>query len=1655
MIPKEDIFRCVFFATFLLTAKSQNAYDTNDWVPIANKCPSCSTKDAVIEQKPTGRVLNLHEPVRDKFFPEEHVVRTKKSNNDQYLREVSPPAINKPFQRQPEFRQQSFQSKPNFQTQLNEGEILNQFFAPANFEQQRQPHLLFQQFPSQFIFPPENPPFAYRNQFPHPPLLKNPLLFPPEQTRLNSNFAFQEQNALNYTKPNSFQSLNPEIINQALSPDIVTSSNTNFREVPVRNTSPKPSGDSVQLLYVPVDSLNKRILPSQSQTVKQEVPFQPAQFNPTQDFRQLPTLQAQQPPTLLNNNFQNRQTELSHEQAHKQQQLLSIQHDFAQQALDALNLQLQLQRGQLPTVVQQRIPLPTTTTTTPVPIITEPSTKKPKPHQPPLAVYMGGHGDVTVSDVLNLLKNAKTISVQDAVGPNSPQVFVGPHNLEAPDGYVKFDLPYLSSLGSNRIERKVDQLPFFVAPVSYKAPTGYSKIPLPAPHVGSVVVSQKDQDRSQDPTFIGSSDVNQFLNPVDNGPIHRFNPTHSTASPSFLKQTINEYELAQINHQFQPQAEFQQEAGAHEYEDSNNFQAQPEFSHTTASAVPQTHLLQNIPKEADTTRFQQYQNNRFVATSQPIATHQFAPLPESERLKSAVPTRASHYATFSSNAFGNDYVQDFRQSSRSPPRTTSEISLDTPPAPTRSIPTHSESFVSAPKEKTDGSSLSQVRPIDNNKYVEFRDHIAQNNFDQYQQNHQEIFQNKKQVKPMEIINGPLLEPSYLQLNEEGEYVPMKSNHHISHKLSQQPLVQDVQVQDTPSSTTEVNRQKQSFTSVPTIQSQPEYSFRPRQRVSPPQQNVILDSVTEDQAQEDFRLPPELPTIHPEIHSLINNLQDQSIRPLLVPALIAPTHDTSSGQQPIFHSSSTEPPYITTTPVIHTTTQPTSTTTAYRQRQRGRQRAKVSTTTYATPSRRTQQPRTRRPLNIRTTTVNYQEEYPEYSPTRASRVKGGYSEEYYHTPEPTQRSTSRQRIRTRGRTTPAPPPETPNLTERAFNQPELISGFEASPVQPHSYMQFEHQIIPTHGSTEAPVIISKPEPQQNQMNVDVIIKHPVEPVIISEPEGDSHYVRFSSNIDTSNIVTQQAQETTTPSYVRINAKGRVRSRIRSTTTSTTTPSTTTTTAKEEPQEFYGFFRPPNFNSPQVSFYSPTHGIVTRRPTYISSNSVIYDDQPVENSNNVDIYSTNNLIPSSPTFVGELITKYTPTTERTTTEVPTSKPTRPKFRTRVRVPSRKVTEDGRQQSTTPPSEVRIRTRGRSHFVSPKIRDHNQSEDEEVEGGNYPKLFPKSTERPSFQITIEPIVEESSIDEDQIPYSSIHRPKFVITNSNGTRIVNDLIIDRKVIESQEQPVPIPAVSENESTEVNDGKSLMDDILSELDKIQDENESVTNKPDAYQEHDGIYNHKPKGRRRGVWRLVKRPVESFETAESQYVGKISANTLPFNSDGKEKVYDVDKLVSTESNTKPVEVETTATPVEVRTTPFILATPEESFLDSFYKMFDSVGPYEETVESTTKPTTTEPQTTQDVGVTSTELPPVEIQLTTTLPTTQNVTESTTVLVEQKQESSTEPATTLPPTTYPQTESTQPQIWDVKTSTATEISHETEICYRGKCIKSSRNNQLGM
>ncbi|XP_045762325.1 uncharacterized protein LOC123865373 isoform X1 [Maniola jurtina] len=231
---------------------------------------------------------------------------------------------------------------------------------------------------------------------------------------------------------------------------------------------PKVEREEVQLLYMPLESLNR------------------GQFN----FRS-PLTSAQ----LVNTELYNqRQNPLIQNLAAELQSAIA-------QPMDAFNSQefLTNYNGRFREVDHSPRFSTTTTPFSPTAPTTTAKPKKLKPHQPPLAIFSThdaeNNDQVKVGDVLQSLKNANTVAVLDSVNPlNAPKVFIGPSSLSPPENYVKFELPYLSNI--ENIDKKLRQLPFFVAPLSYNTPQGFAKIPFPSPHVGSVVINSLIRDSS-------------------------------------------------------------------------------------------------------------------------------------------------------------------------------------------------------------------------------------------------------------------------------------------------------------------------------------------------------------------------------------------------------------------------------------------------------------------------------------------------------------------------------------------------------------------------------------------------------------------------------------------------------------------------------------------------------------------------------------------------------------------------------------------------------------------------------------------------------------------------------------------------------------------------------------------------------------------------------------------------------------------------------------------------------------------------------------------------------------------------------------------------------------------------------------------------------
>uniref|UniRef100_A0A1B0CN15 Uncharacterized protein n=2 Tax=Lutzomyia longipalpis TaxID=7200 RepID=A0A1B0CN15_LUTLO len=408
---------------------------TGDWVPIAQNCPTCQPGQEEAKER-AGRVLN---------FP--------------------PQQPEQQLQQQPQLQPSAIPSAPS---------------APSG---PAQPTAAQNQFLT-------GPPNFHSNDLNHQPQPQIPFL--PTETLAGQRFVLQP--------PHSFHFHHPPPPRQASYPY----NPFNFPPGPPPPPPPPP----------PTSQQSKPLIShAQPQYVSEQLPPAPKQrqtFNPFQNtapqskIPKHPQHTSHQHPQHQHSQHQHSQHQHSGHQTDDEIQLLYVPLDtFYQQKQQSPTTFITHHRYNIlpPPVNPAQInnfytppptPSSTSTTTSTPPAAQSKAKGKLKPHQPPLAMFMRhetGEKPSSVNDVLKTLKHAKSIDVLDSPMKNAPKIFIGPSGLKAPDNYFKYDLPYLSTIEQNRFERKVENLPFFVAPLSYNTPNGFAKIPLPAPHVGSVVVN--------------------------------------------------------------------------------------------------------------------------------------------------------------------------------------------------------------------------------------------------------------------------------------------------------------------------------------------------------------------------------------------------------------------------------------------------------------------------------------------------------------------------------------------------------------------------------------------------------------------------------------------------------------------------------------------------------------------------------------------------------------------------------------------------------------------------------------------------------------------------------------------------------------------------------------------------------------------------------------------------------------------------------------------------------------------------------------------------------------------------------------------------------------------------------------------------------------
>lgn len=530
----------------------------------------------------------------------------------------------------------------------------------------------------------------------------------------------------------------------------------------------------------------------------------------------------------------------------------------------------------------------------------------------------------------------------------------------------------------------------------------------------------------------------------------------------------------------------------------------------------------------------------------------------------------------------------------------------------------------------------------------------------------------------------------------------------------------------------------------------------------------------------------------------------------------------------------------------------------------------------------------------------------------------------------------------------------------------------------------------------------------------------EQAIISNPTGEQQYVRFSANVEPNSPPPQRARlvTTTDPTSIRIKSRARIRTRPTTTTQRTTTTQVYKEDVKEESEEeFYGFFRPPNFKSvstPAPNQVSADDNLYEREPLY--SAPVSSTRQPISRVSNiptegVQIYTSDGQVSSTPVqFLGEIRPKYqtsstpriqvvstesaTPVSYYTvrTTKVPTTEAQKARTRSRIRVPARRpTTETSAERSYTPsqssnevPSRVetsaakartqRFRSRGKVHFQSPQVKKES-SEEDDVEGGNYPPGYvrgqPLQTQRPSnFQITVDPGLPEQEED-DQLPYSSIYRPKILPNpsqedSSTTGYYVNNIPVDTKEYfpdrrsssstETIEESENVSNENYSNDDSLNDNSSKETAVNKDIDEI-----SVVTKGTVINTNSELENietgeatsiapveetsvKKMKGRRRGVWKKIKRPIDNFETAESQNIGTVYVNS--FSSEEKVPSLPKGKWVESFLGNEESVFKTQENQGITTSKPETSSVPgeEKDFFHAIYEMF---GLSQENVENPT------------------------------------------------------------------------------------------------------------
>lgn len=1468
-------------------------------------------------------------------------------------------------------------------------------------------------------------------------------------------------------------------LSQANYEEVKKNQHVKQESIPSQNISPpprqEPQREEVQLLYVPLETLRQR---EHRQHYHQDHSAAPSQIR------------------FVDQNVS--------PHAHKQVQLQNIEQDFLQQALQAQKLQEQFQTSYIPQqhfqvplhhIPQQHPtyqelpqfqlppqppvnyqpiteppPKPVTSTASPV--------KKRKPHQPPLAVYMGTkdhtENEISVSDVLDILKQAKTITVQDYVSDDSPKVFVGPSNLQSPEGYVKFDLPYLSSLDKHKREG-LDKLPFFVAPLNYKTPPGYSKIPFPSPHVGSVVINQRNAGEK------AQSSTQNLLTLTDKNNQLLYNEGTTVASHNKNRQAFST--LFPVTSTITPEIPY----GPIPVK-GQGFSTPRPVTSTLEPTVSQTSQRAYAEPQVVSISSNAYpefaKGHRFTTALPPTTEVYLAPTPYIATTNRN-PTRTSH--VHQRPQITPEYYETTRAPSRYVPEVTTAKYVEPQPE---------EEYVTRhrfnPNYQKNQDTYVQNTPAK----LGFEAHITRGNFSihdqQSDQEYRPSYQNvnvpnqyetkterqRFEEKPKVVTESTYVSnnPQYIQqyIPEIQYELPVRGGESHEVKTQRPHHRQPVQEQQYVQLSSTVAPQN-VYQEVPAQQdhrfvfNQPKHAEQHVTTEPVRVQQYVTPNPPQRNPQHHYKLPADLP-ISPQLPSLVNSLEDQAIRPLLAPLLL-PTAEEAPEYSPEKVSTVVEPLTVPTPePIIESTTQAKRTRTRHRGTRPPTSTTRARTSSSAQRSRRPYLDSTRQEESTTRTAASQKTRYtsrerpqvteqirettPIYTQKRfRTRGRPVKTEEEYHTDKTVTNTERVVEVSPENQfTSQALQANVHVETSVEENEKKHPNGLQSD--QPLTYLingQHLIQGIQDQEENNAQIFIVRPEaPVSEEVQTEKIeepIREKVQPQLQPQPQP----------IDQS----QYLVETTKP-------RGRTRARTKSRVHPHSTTVPPAPKEEEESQEFYGFFRQPVFK-PLKMEYKPSSDIrSTNVPVQHTTFAPQYSEEPVyyvadTRSSTPRVYQEPNYdegkkqylhsrasTPDSYEDVKPVTIRTTPARRKYTTPIqseettPTSekyytrsrkRPEEPtqrttKIRGRVRKPTTPIPSSSEETYRAPQKDTRYRSRGKTHF-----KPREEESDEESE--NYPASFLKSQEqterrvstpRSVFKLTIEP--EESGEVQDTAYTTHRGRGKSreVVKGEESQRYEKTVEGPNQVLESNDKKLEelkeaIPVPDQTESTE-NVSNESSEDKSEEFKTTTEEVTGETAKEEVVEETTPVVSTttteavekvtKKKGRR-GHWKLVSsRPVDMFQSAESQNVGTVLANNI-FGDEKSQKI-DKEKVVQMllenplqqTENEKNESGESKIEDVVNFTTDGTLTTLPDEVDDGQEK--ESEMDYDE-----------KSSTLLDKMEKETETKPVSLfdQLMSNIEN----------LAEKKEEP----------------ELSEPKI--IGTSTTTEISHETEICYKGRCVKS--------